>query len=348
MKLPPLLFFSLGLLCVLSFAKTSTAQSGEKVLSDLRLKFDAARSAEADRPFEESAASLREKYLSAIEREIARTGDAGDPDSALLARQELETIKATAVGEEPATEPPAGSLTSMRQVYRDHLQGLRRERDARLHRIAQAFLPEVTRAEGALCSAGDQAGALAVRAFGESLASDFPAPDQSESSSSTVTAPVTAPVTGPVSDSRVTADGFELFDPIEVECIYDAAPSSSENEALRDDYYILEQDGGKGRLRIEFSDPRFASSLETVKAITLNCRVAEVTDAETTDTIKVSLNGKVIGFQLGAEEGTKVQIPLDKKAAGGANPIVLEVTCGENAVILETSGSKRPQLAIKF
>lgn len=321
-------------------SKTAFAQSSGDILSELRNGFRLKRATEVDQPFETAAASLKENFAGALEREFAKVTATGDLEAALAVKAELEALATTPVGEEPVTPPTTETLKKMRELYRGALEPLRQGRDANLLRLARAFLPEVEKAEQALTKSGDLDGALNVRAYRESLAAEFPAPAQA-APPGTPRAPIGAA-------SRMTAGGHEIFDPVGIECVYGGPPSSSGGDSIREEHYILEADEGKGRLRLEFADPRFEETPDAVEQVTLRCRVATVANADTSDVIGVLYKGERVGSQAGARKGAELEIVLDKKVVGGPNPLRLEVVCGRNAVILEATASKRPYLTVKF
>ncbi len=111
--------------------------------------------------------------------------------------------------------------------------------------------------------------------------------------------------------------------------------------------YIIESDGTKGVLHLEFQHPLLGNEAYVVREAVLELKVANTRAADTPETITVSLNDKPVGATEGAEKGIWLAVPLDGKTLG-KSPIALVVTCGTNAVVLEKNEEARPRLKLTF
>ena len=111
--------------------------------------------------------------------------------------------------------------------------------------------------------------------------------------------------------------------------------------------YIIESDGTKGVLHLQFQHPLLGNEAYVVREAILELKVADTRAADTHETIAVSLNDKSVGSTEGAEKGAWLSIPL-KGEQLRESPLAFVVTCGTNAVVLEKNEESPPRLKLTF
>lgn len=134
----------------------------------------------------------------------------------------------------------------------------------------------------------------------------------------------------------------EMLEPTSIE---NRSPGASSD--VTPERYVIDGDGTRSRLKLEFRHRNFNSSLNPVKEAYLVMVVSSVKNAETRQLISVRQNDKPIGSQQGAAKNERLRIALDPAAFQNREVARLEVACGPDAVFVNR-GADGPRLELSF
>ena len=302
-------------------------ESDEMVAVKLfRFKVDV-RMAELDKPLYE----LNARYRDHLGDQLADYENAGDARGVAEVEEELRTF-------ENSTSPALSALPGLRrlqEIYRTSRENLEKESVEPKLKWIGSLKGEAETLVARCVGGGKEEEASLARAEVQRL-------DELEKALELIGVEKL-----PGDSNGDMEDGYVVIYPVSAENeIGDPAGGNAEIAAK---YHIIEADQSRGRLLLEFDDRRLGDFQNPIVEMFLALDVGEDRLSDTNAEIQVRLSGnKVIGSKQGTEKGEKLRIELGLRELEDEEAFDLEVTCGNNAVLIEDEGPGRPRLLVKF
>lgn len=312
---------------LLSTIKLSGQDSDELAAVKLfRFKVDV-RLAELDKPLYE----LNARYRNYLGDQLSDYQNAGDAKGVAAVAEELRTFE-----ERPSEALSAlPELRRLQEIYRTSRSNLEKESVGPKLKWIRVLKEEGETLAGELTGAGKREEATQARVEVKRL-------DDLEKALVLI------------GDGKVSGlsngdmeDGYVVIYPVSSE--NEIGDPAGGNAEIAEKYHIIEADQSRGRLLLEFDDRRLGDFQNPIVEMYLAMDVGEDRLSDTNAEIQVHLSGnKVVGSRQGAKKGEKLRIDLSLRELEEEEAFDLEVTCGNNAVLIEDEGPERPRLLVKF